>query len=312
MSRRTWVVSKDDGATVGEIVLRAGGGPRAIGEGRVFLGKTRVKRADEKVAVGDRVEIAEAKTDHAKVEILFRGEGIVVIDKPAGISTIPDQSNSSESAIALAAKITDSKITDLHPTSRLDRDVSGVVIFARTKQAADALLEARARGEYVRRYVAIAADVSGSDVGIWDAAIGRARDPKLRAAFASNETKHEAKASRTPFRVVARAGNFCLLALSPETGRTHQIRVHASHAGAPIVGDRSYGGVTRIALASGKIMQAARIYLHCASVKIKKSAKYQTFSAPIPETLRELWTALGGEASAWDTAVSCDVSSSQL
>lgn len=312
MGRRTWVVSKDDGETVGAIVLKAGGGPRAIPEGRVFIGKIRVKRADEKVGVGDRIEISDAKVDHASVEILFRGEGIVVIDKPAGISTIPDQSGSSESAIALTAKITDTKITDLHPTSRLDREVSGVVIFARTKQAADALLEARARGEYVRRYVAIAAHVPGLEFGVWDAAVGRARDPKLRAAFAPTETKHDAKASRTRFRVVARAGKFMLVAFSPETGRTHQIRVHASHAQAALVGDRSYGGATRLSLASGKIVQAARIYLHCANVKIKKSAKFQEYSAPIPETMRELWTALGGDVEAWDTAISCDVSSSHL
>jgi RluA family pseudouridine synthase len=312
MSRRTWVVSKDDGTTVGEVVLRAGGGPRAIAEGRVFIGKIRAKRADEKIGVGDRIEIAEASTGHAKVEILFRGEGIVVIDKPSGISTIPDQSSSSESAIVLTAKATDTKVGDLHPTSRLDREVSGVVIFARTKQAADALLEARARGEYVRRYVAIAADVADLDFGIWDAAIGRARDPKLRAAFGPKETKNDAKLSSTRYCVVARAGKFSLMAFSPETGRTHQIRVHASHAGAALLGDRAYGGSTRLALPSGKIVQASRIYLHCASVKIKKSAKFQTFSAPIPEDLRALWSALGGDASAWDTAIACDVSSSQL
>jgi 23S rRNA-/tRNA-specific pseudouridylate synthase len=325
VSRRAWVVSKDDGTTVGEVVLRAGGGPRAIAEGRVFIGKIRVKRADEKVSVGDRIEIASANIEHATVEILFRGEGIVVIDKPSGISTIPDHGGSSESAIALTAKITDTKISDLHPTSRLDREVSGVVIFARTKQAAEALLDARARGEYVRRYVAIAADVVDLDFGIWDAAIGRAHDPKLRAAFAPKETKNDAKASwvttrhelpkgvqlsRTAFRVVARAGKFALLALSPETGRTHQIRVHASHAGAAILGDRSYGGATRVALPSGKIMQTSRICLHCATVKIKKSAKFSTFSAPIPDELRALWSALGGGEEAWDTAVSCDVSSS--
>jgi RluA family pseudouridine synthase len=312
MSRRTWVVSKDDGETIGAVVLKAGGGPRAIAEGRVCLGKIRVKRADEKIAVGDRVEITEAKTDHASVEVLFRGEGIVVIDKPAGISTIPDQSSSSESAIVLTAKATDTKVGDLHPTSRLDREVSGVVIFARTKQAADALLEARARGEYVRRYVAIAADVADLDFGIWDAAIGRARDPKLRAAFGSKETKNDAKVSRTRYCVVARAGKFALLAFSPETGRTHQIRVHASHSGAPLLGDRAYGGATRVALPSGKIVQADRIYLHCASVKIKKSAKFQEFSAPVPAELLALWAALGGDAAAWDTAIACDVSSSQL
>ena len=310
MNRITWVVAETDGDTIGQIVLRAKGDTRAIADGRVFIGKIRVKRADEKVRAGDRIEIAPPNEDHAAIKVLFRGEGIVVIDKPAGISTIPDHAGSSESAIALAARATDTKVTDLHPTSRLDREVSGVVIFARTKQAAEALMEARTRGDYVRRYVGISADVPSLESGIWDAAIGRARDPKLRAAFASSETKNEAKASRTHYRVVARAGRFALFAFAPETGRTHQIRVHAGHAGAPLLGDRSYGGATRISLPSGKIVQSARIYLHCAAVSIKKSAKIRTYSAPIPEELQVVWAALGGDASAWDTAARCDVSSS--
>jgi len=309
VSRRSWIVSEGDGKTLGEVVVRAGSEPRAIVEGRVFIGKIRAKRADEKVALGDRIEISSQVTAHATVEIIFRGEGIVVIDKPAGISTIPDHGGSSETAIALAAKATDGKVSDLHPTSRLDREVSGVVIFARTKQAADALLEARGRGGYVRRYVAIGADAQIDDTGIWNAAIGRARDPKLRAAFAPNETKSEAKPSRTAYRIVARTGKFALFAFSPESGRTHQIRVHASHAGAPLLGDRAYGGATRVALPSGKIVQAARIYLHCARVSIEKSGKFRDFLAPIPAELREVWAALGGDVAAWDTALACNIAS---
>ena len=303
-------MSEDDGKTLGDVVLRAGADLRAIQEGRVFVGKIRAKRADEKVAVGDRIEISSEPKAHADVEILFRGEGIVVIDKPAGISTIPDHGSSSETAIVLAARATGGKVTDLHPTSRLDREVSGVVIFARTKQAADALLAARARGGYVRRYVAIANDSQIGAAGVWDAAIGRARDPKLRAAFALGETKSEAKPSRTAYRVVARAGKFALFAFAPETGRTHQIRVHASHAGAALLGDRAYGGATRLALPSGKIMQASRIYLHCARVSIEKGRKKRDFSAPLPPELLEMWAALGGDAAAWDTALACDVLSS--
>ncbi|MEO8874520.1 MAG: RluA family pseudouridine synthase, partial [Polyangiaceae bacterium] len=303
--------SEADGKTLGDVVARAGADARAIAEGRVFIGKIRATRADEKVSVGDRIEISSNTKAHDDVTILFRGEGIVVIDKPSGISTIPDQAGSSETAIALAARATDGKVSDLHPTSRLDREVSGVVIFARTKQAADALLEARSRGGYVRRYVAIVADTN-LESGIWDAAIGRARDPKLRAAFSADEKRHEAKASRTAFRVVARAGKFALMAFAPETGRTHQIRVHASHSGAPLLGDRAYGGATRLALPSGKIMQATRIYLHCARVSIEKSGKFRDFSAPIPVELSSMWAALGGDAAAWDTALACDISSSSL
>jgi 23S rRNA pseudouridine955/2504/2580 synthase/23S rRNA pseudouridine1911/1915/1917 synthase len=99
-----------------------------------------------------------------------------------------------------------------------------------------------------------------------------------------------------------------LLALAPFTGRTHQLRVHASHAGAPLLGDRVYGGPVRLTRPNGSVLPLSRIALHAARVVVP-DARGEPFEvrAPIPDALESWWLSLGGEASAWDTAVSCPV-----
>ena len=77
---------------------------------------------------------------------------------------------------------------------------------------------------------------------------------------------------------------------------TLQLRVHASHAGAPLLGDRDYGGPTRWTLKSGKSVTLARIALHCARVTVEG---LEAISSEIPETLRAWWAAAGGEDGAW-------------
>ena len=308
MQRRVWVVTKDDEKTVGAIVERLGDDARAIAQGRVFIGKRRVNRDDEPVALGDEVTVSATAADDRRIDVLHFGDGLLVVDKPSGVSTIADQASREGSLLALAARTVGIDASKLHPTSRLDREVSGIVTFATSKKAAAEILRVRERGKYARRYVAIASKAPASDHGIWNAAIGRARDPKLRAAFAPDETSHDAKPSRTRYRVVAEASHHALLALSPETGRTHQIRVHASDGGAALLGDRSYGGPTRITLANGTILSCQRIYLHCACIEIEKHRKKLAFSSAIPAELRAMWASLGGGASAWDTALACDLS----
>lgn len=101
-----------------------------------------------------------------------------------------------------------------------------------------------------------------------------------------------------------------MLAVEPQTGRTHQIRVHASH-GAPLVGDRDYGGPARVTLPTGGIVALARIALHAARVTVPGAgAEPLVATAPVPEELWRIWTDLGGDAEAWDRAVSCELESS--
>jgi 23S rRNA pseudouridine955/2504/2580 synthase/23S rRNA pseudouridine1911/1915/1917 synthase len=139
----------------------------------------------------------------------------------------------------------------------------------------------------------------GHRAHVWDAPIGAGKDPRHRAAHGP-----DAKAARTHWAVVSRAGALAMLAVEPQTGRTHQIRVHASHAGAPLLGDRDYGGPSRLTLADGRVVALARIALHAARVTVPGArGEPLVAEAPIPDALKSAWSALGGADTAWVDAV---------
>lgn len=310
---KIWIVRPGDGATVAEVLRRAGVERSALEEGRVFVGRKRATRLDQRVRAGDAVRIGPPSRAPAHVELLFEERGLVACIKPAGLPTVPDHTGASHSLVALVAKQLGRSASELRVTSRLDRDVSGVVIFALDDTAERLLREARAEGTYERRYVALAAGALG-DGGVWSAPIGRAPSPRLRAIDGADP-----KPARTEWRTVARATGLCaarahdgearagegvvaLVAVSPITGRTHQIRLHASHAGAPLLGDRDYGGPSRITLTNGRVMALSRVALHAARVRVAGV----TAEAPVPEELTRLWEQIGGAPDAWADAVRCD------
>ena len=301
--QKRWVVREGDGKTVAEIVRKAGEPERALVEGRVFLGRRRVTSGALPVKPGDEVVIGPAQgaaSASATWRVIWERPGLIACLKPAGMPTVPDHAGASHALVALVAAHLGKTANDLFVTSRLDREVSGVVVFATSLDAEARLKEARAQGRYERRYVAIARDGATGE-GPWSAPIGQGKDARHRAAFGP-----DAKESLTLWAAVARAGGFALLAVAPQTGRTHQIRVHASHAGAPLLGDRDYGGPTRVTLQGGRVVSLARIALHAARVTIPGEAGAPlTASAPIPPELLRAWTDLGGAAEAWDTAMTC-------
>jgi RluA family pseudouridine synthase len=295
---RSWIVREGEAGTVAEIVARAAPeDARAVGDGRVFIGRKRAVAGSDAVKVGDEVTIAEPAAEQESVRILAHGDGWAAVDKPSGLPTIPDQGGASHALIALAARALSLPVSTLHATSRLDRDVSGVVVFALNAQATDRLHRARAEHRYQRRYLALAAKAPATDAGTWDVPIGRAKDPRHRAP-----NGRDATLARTHFAVVARApapSTVALLAFAPVTGRTHQIRVHASHAGAPLLGDRTYGGPSRATLPTGRVLAFDRIMLHAARVTVDG----HVIDSAVPEKLRALWLALGGEDGAWEKAL---------
>jgi 23S rRNA pseudouridine1911/1915/1917 synthase len=300
-----WVVGEGDGASVEAIVERAGGDERALAEGRVFIGRRRATAGDA-ARVGDEVRIVAAAPERAssrgapEVRVLRVEGGLLAVDKPAGIVTIPDTHDASTSLQHVAARLAGLRPDALHATSRLDRQVSGIVIFATTPTAREYLQNARESGRYLRRYVALASAGEGfgrTAAGEWSDPIGRARDPKKRAVGGRDAVPASTRYAIASVLTISRVA---LLGVEPVTGRTHQIRVHAAHAGAPLLGDRDYGGPRTLVLPSGKVVDLDRIALHCAHVRVDGLA----LESPVPEVLRGWWEAAGGAADAWTTASS--------
>lgn len=302
MAEKLWTVREGDGDRIELVVAAAGGDENAIDDGRVFVGRRRASRGDA-VNVGDEIRIAEARDANVEVRILLHARGVLAVDKPAGIATIPDEHDASGSLLHRAARLANVSPARLHATSRLDRGVSGVVVFTETDDARESLHSARIsqrspvgdfQGSYFRQYVAIAETAPSPRDGTWSARIGRARDPKKRMVDGRDATD-----ASTRYRVTATTARAALLSIEPVTGRTHQIRVHAAHAGSPLVGDRDYGGARRIVLPTGKVIALSRVALHCVHVRVDGDLALD-LHAPVPAELRALWRELGGDDEAFN------------
>jgi 23S rRNA-/tRNA-specific pseudouridylate synthase len=323
---RRWVARVP--ATVGELLTAMGEGAEAstcaLAEGRVFVGRRRARGLEEPVRAGEELLLhpARARAVLPTPFVLLHERGLLAVHKPAGIPTIADARGGEHSLAAEASRAIGVEESALHATSRLDRDVSGVVIFALNQDAAHALAEARSAGRYERRYVALARGVL-PDAGRWSWPIARAKDARYRRVVEAPVPKDDAIDADTRFRVVRRAprganGESLLLAVAPITGRTHQIRVHAAFAGAPLLGDAPYGGERRLVSARGSVRKLERIALHCARVRVTlgalgAGAQHGTtidLRAPIPAELLDLARVLDldpGTGEALDEATTCEL-----
>lgn len=231
--------------------------------------------------------------------IIYRDDHLLVLDKPVGLATT--QPERGESLFELARAL-DPTAPALHPLSRLDTQVSGLVTFARTARANEQAMAARKAGTLRRAYLGLCEHAPSPERGEWRFAIGiDARDPKHRRALAEHSAGIGVKAAHTRYHVRALAGPLTALELWPVTGRTHQLRVHASAAGCPLAGDVVYGGARRITLSNGRVLTAPRVMLHCAAFTMphptRRGERIELTLDP-PSDLVGLWTAAGGELAA--------------
>lgn len=223
--------------------------------------------------------------------VLHRDADLLVLYKPAFLATTsPDGTH----CLVNAAVALDPDAPRLHASSRLDAEVTGVVTFARTDRAIEALLAARRAGRYERYYLGLAAQAPSPEQGEWRWAIERdPRDARKRVALPEGGKRGVAALSR--YRLLSLQPSAAALLLRPETGRTHQLRVHAAKAGAPLLGDKHYGGAISRVLPDGRVVRAPRVMLHCARVKLPAIAGAAiTVDAPLPSDMRTLWSQLGG------------------
>lgn len=239
-----------------------------------------------RLALGDKVTIVfpvESPSEGLKGEelpltILYEDEYLLVVNKPAGMNTIPSREHPVGSlANALVGYYQRSGLhSTTHIVTRLDRDTSGIVLVAKHRHVHHLFSKMQRSGHVKRTYGAFAGGRISQDSGTIKAPIGRKDD-----SIIEREVRADGQYACTHYRVIEKHHAFTYLELFLETGRTHQIRVHMSYIKHPLLGDDLYGG---------DISLIARQALHCKKIAFIHPffGEEMIFTAPLPRDMSEL------------------------
>ena len=255
----------------------------------------RTAKAGEKVHGGERLALSAREEDRTQwhpeaipLAVVYEDAALLVINKPAGLVVHPGAGNWRGTLCnALLHRNPElSKVPRAGLVHRLDKDTSGLLVVAKTEAAQGALAAQLADRSMGRHYLAL---VEGVPTGPFEADGPLGRDPQNRQRMAIRE---DGRAARTFFSLVERFRAHALLACRLETGRTHQIRVHASAAGFPLLGDGIYGARGRLPLAPSPALIAAlrsaeRQALHAAELYFihPSTGEAVRFEAPMPDDM---------------------------
>ena len=226
------------------------------------------------------------------LQVVYEDADMLVLDKPAGLVVHPAAGHASGTLVnALLAHVKDFGGVggSLRPgiVHRLDKDTSGLIVVAKHDAAQRALQAQFKLRKVEKQYVALVVGRPPTPSGRVEAAIGRDPRHRQRMAVVTNSGLRSRMAV-SEYRTLEAMRGYTLVDVKPETGRTHQVRVHMAFLGCPLAGDLLYG-------VSGGRYKLARHFLHAAGLTLKiPSGKTRTFVAPLPAELEACLAALRG------------------
>ena len=277
---------------------------RLIEEGQITVnGKCPNKK--DKVKAGDAVSVSlpEPEPDVAlpqniPLDIIYEDEDILVVNKPCGMVVHPAAGNPDGTLVNAILYHCGDSLSGIGGVirpgivHRIDKDTSGLLVVAKNDAAHLALSEQLKVHRVSRVYHAIAIGNLREDSGTVDAPIGRHPTDRKRMAVLRGADAH-ARDAVTHYRVLERFDGLCHVECQLETGRTHQIRVHMSSLGHPLLGDPVYGGANHrfcqnhAALIHGQCLHAAEL-----SLIHPRTGEEMHFTCPLPEDMERILTIL--------------------
>ncbi|MBN1526723.1 MAG: RluA family pseudouridine synthase [Candidatus Omnitrophica bacterium] len=260
---------------------------KLIEGGNILLGGNPAK-SSHKLIPGDAVdvtipeaELSALQAQKIPLDVVYEDEHLLVINKPAGLVVHPACGHYGGTLVnALLAHCKDlSGISgELKPgiVHRIDKGTSGLLVVAKTDEAHRKLAKQFKNKTIKRVYAALVKGVVQLDNGIVELPIGRSHYDRKKMAVKFDESSKEAL---TRYKVLKRFKDFTFIELVLGTGRTHQIRVHMSHIGHPLVGDDAYGG-------KGPLLSRPALHAKTLGFIHPATRKYMEFTAELPEDMR--------------------------
>lgn len=241
---------------------------------------------NDKIRSGDVVSfIIDFEEDNSNIvptkinlDILYEDEAYIVINKPSGIPVHPSMLHY-ENSLSNGVKYYFDKIglkKKLRPVNRLDKDTSGIVIFAKNEYVQECLVRQMKNKTFVKEYIAICEGIFENRSGTINASISRKENSIIERCVNSN-----GDTAITHYNVLKSDFNYSIVKCILETGRTHQIRIHLAYIGHPIIGDTLYGKP------SNKINRQA-LHAHKVHFIHPITKKEISYTAPLPEDIKKL------------------------
>ena len=257
---------------------------KLIGDGAVVVNGSPVK-SNYKLREGDLVTVCVPKPEELQVEaedipldVLYEDEHLIVINKPQGMVVHPAPGHSSGTLVNALLFHCQGQLSGINGmlrpgiVHRIDRDTSGVLVAAKSDLAHRSLAAQLADHSITRKYWAVAMNNIKEDTLTIDRPLGRNSKDRKKMAIVPGGRR-----AVTHIRVLERLGRFCLVEAQLETGRTHQIRVHLSSIGHPLLGDVVYGSEKQPFSLQGQVLHAKVLgFLHPAT------GEYMEFETPLP------------------------------
>jgi len=252
------------------------------------------------MSIPKRIPHRDANNKKQVIEILYEDEHLIVANKPPGLLVIPDRYNplipnlKSILLNRLQKQVPEGKIFVVH---RIDSHTSGLVLFAKMAEMHRALNQLFEKGEIEKIYLGVVSGSPPEEEGIIDLPI-RTHPTRKRLM----QVHRSGKPAITHYKVLEKFQHFCLLQLSPKTGRTHQIRVHLQAIGCPLAVDPLYGTARELSLAnikrnyikkieeveSSSLIRRLTLHAHQLSFENPLTGEQMQFEAPPPRDFRAL------------------------